>query len=830
MTTADRGKGKNLNKFSHIFKKNGIIANYETHGNGYSQNNEIRHSRSVSVPRHKFNDIHIPIMQPSSPQRPQKIPQRHITHASSMVMKKSVFNDEDCTPVFNAEDITDDLPDFSPPLSAQHRSSLTLEQNPLATTPMDASPNPLTATTQAMSLDDLSNIMQQTIDDETGQKVNINITDSEEDEDELSQSYSYSYDALQNDNAMEEYPPGYTIGLSNKRKKGSCIDNDDAYKRRKSNRKDVWRRMMLSIMDGVGTFGANALQKLSEYEMDEEDMVDGEEYKYETTNGINPRKYISVTRNCRLFRHNGYTVKRRLSSHECLSSRYTAKCYRRKHRPRSKSDPTLLPFTTRFNRKLEVEYRPGTMNIFQMNTNKKRKSTCQYPTRAHQDSIYFRYVFDDSDFEDDSLEDWSDDELGFTVATPLYNVEIPQAATDTKPNHTSVPFPSFNSSLSAPHSRNPNKLSTRLSFGSMKSLSVKQNIGKRMKLIKSTKSAPLTKQRTIPYGGHVEASESMIENEFGSDMNHINVYSVKKRNKVGRDIDRIAVLDIPLQVLRIKDKKNKTHKEHIVWSASNEENADRDDDEVSMSRSYSHVIQLNGHNHQRLAHQKHERNRDRFDTEMFDNLADDGNVYTGAQTANVVYRIVKINKWGTKKERTMIVHKSDRTVRLFDDKRRCHSEYPMKIMATLDIIDSLNVEVVFTIDQKPTRFVFRSHVDLWDFVEQIRTVAPNEIMVNDRRQGGRNKKKATILPPVRTRGASAAAAPIIDEFDDDDDDFDINPLVLRYSVLRLIKSQGARGGGGRNQEVTWRQHRRCIYLDLEKRVVRMLTLGMHIKD
>eukprot|EP01084_Bolivina_argentea_P180405 311687_1 len=161
MTTADRGKGKNLNKFSHIFKKNGIIANYETHGNGYSQNNEIRHSRSVSVPRHKFNDIHIPIMQPSSPQRPQKIPQRHITHASSMVMKKSVFNDEDCTPVFTAEDITDDLPDFSPPLSAQHRSSLTLEQNPLATTPMDASPNPLTATTQAMSLDDLSNIMQQ---------------------------------------------------------------------------------------------------------------------------------------------------------------------------------------------------------------------------------------------------------------------------------------------------------------------------------------------------------------------------------------------------------------------------------------------------------------------------------------------------------------------------------------------------------------------------------------------------------------------------------------------------------------------------------------------
>eukprot|EP01083_Nonionella_stella_P244540 850977_1 len=134
--------------------------------------------------------------------------------------------------------------------------------------------------------------------------------------------------------------------------------------------------------------------------------------------------------------------------------------------------------------------------------------------------------------------------------------------------------------------------------------------------------------------------------------------------------------------------------------------------------------------------------RQRFDTEMFEHLVDDGNVYTGMATSNVVYRIIKINKWGTKKERTMIVHKADRTVRLFDDKRRCHSEYPLKIMATLDIIDALNVEVVFVIDQKPTQFVFRSHIDLWDFVEQIRTIAPNEIMVNDRRMG--NSKKATI--------------------------------------------------------------------------------------
>merc|ERR1719206_1461531 len=146
----------------------------------------------------------------------------------------------------------------------------------------------------------------------------------------------------------------------------------------------------------------------------------------------------------------------------------------------------------------------------------------------------------------------------------------------------------------------------------------------------------------------------------------------------------------------------------------------------------------------------------------------------------------------------MIVHKADRTVRLFDDKRRCHSEYPLRIMATLDIIDSLNVEVVFKIDQKPTQFVFRSHIDLWDFVEQIRTVARDEIMVSDRRLG--NDKQATI---AAKRNSEITMVPADDEaaaamaFDED---VDVNPNVLRYSVLRLIRSQAnVRGARGANQ-------------------------------
>ena len=44
------------------------------------------------------------------------------------------------------------------------------------------------------------------------------------------------------------------------------------------------------------------------------------------------------------------------------------------------------------------------MNIFLMNDKNKEEKQKEYPTRAHQDSINFRYLFDDSDFEDESFD------------------------------------------------------------------------------------------------------------------------------------------------------------------------------------------------------------------------------------------------------------------------------------------------------------------------------------------------------------------------------------------------------------------------------------------
>ena len=110
-------------------------------------------------------------------------------------------------------------------------------------------------------------------------------------------------------------------------------------------------------------------------------MVSKPDQKYdddddqEMKGSFDTNKYKDIVNNQRLFRHNGYKVDRRFSSHEALRSRYDTKCCRRKNRPRSKSDPNLLPNTKRFHRKLENEYRPGTMNIFMMHrkpTNRKK--------------------------------------------------------------------------------------------------------------------------------------------------------------------------------------------------------------------------------------------------------------------------------------------------------------------------------------------------------------------------------------------------------------------------------------------------------------------------
>ena len=190
------------------------------------------------------------------------------------------------------------------------------------------------------------------------------------------------------------------------------MTDDHQYKRRKSNRKDLWKRMMQSVVDGVGSIGANAMNLIQEDDDEDDpfsDLVSKQEQKYDldemkmNKESFERNKYKDIVNNTRLFRHNGYKIERRFSSHESLRSRYDTKCERRKNRPRSKSDPNLLPNTKRFYRKLENEYRPGTMNIFMMQS-KKKKDEKSYPTRSHQDSVAFRYIFDDSDFEDDSFD------------------------------------------------------------------------------------------------------------------------------------------------------------------------------------------------------------------------------------------------------------------------------------------------------------------------------------------------------------------------------------------------------------------------------------------
>ena len=54
--------------------------------------------------------------------------------------------------------------------------------------------------------------------------------------------------------------------------RNTLIDDDRKYKRRKSNRKDIWRRMMQSVVDGVGSLGGN-MQFIQEEDDDDDDEI-----------------------------------------------------------------------------------------------------------------------------------------------------------------------------------------------------------------------------------------------------------------------------------------------------------------------------------------------------------------------------------------------------------------------------------------------------------------------------------------------------------------------------------------------------------------------------
>ena len=57
-------------------------------------------------------------------------------------------------------------------------------------------------------------------------------------------------------------------------------------------------------------------------------------------------------------------------------------------------------------------------------------------------------------------------------------------------------------------------------------------------------------------------------------------------------------------------------------------------------------------------------------------------------------------------------------IRLFDDKRKCRSEYNVSIMQILDILDNRSIECTFKSDQKSTKFIFRTYIDMWHFIDQ----------------------------------------------------------------------------------------------------------------
>ncbi|ETN99246.1 hypothetical protein RFI_38235, partial [Reticulomyxa filosa] len=83
---------------------------------------------------------------------------------------------------------------------------------------------------------------------------------------------------------------------------------------------------------------------------------------------------------------------------------------------------------------------------------------------------------------------------------------------------------------------------------------------------KENSNARRIKRSSGPYRGHVYAKKEWIEEEFGKQAKTSYEFTVKKKDKWGRDQSRELVLDLSMQVIRVKDKSGKTHKEHLVSS------------------------------------------------------------------------------------------------------------------------------------------------------------------------------------------------------------------------------------------------------------------------
>ncbi|ETO19079.1 hypothetical protein RFI_18159, partial [Reticulomyxa filosa] len=105
----------------------------------------------------------------------------------------------------------------------------------------------------------------------------------------------------------------------------------------------------------------------------------------------------------------------------------------------------------------------------------------------------------------------------------------------------------------------------------------------------------------------------------------------------------------------------------------------------------------------------------------------DGSEYTGETSTQVVY-LIQYTSWGQLKTRTMIIHVIEKMVRLFGEKRKCTHEMSVTMIATIEVINRVVLELVFTQKIKPMKITFQSNNDLWYFVEQIRFLNPKVLV------------------------------------------------------------------------------------------------------
>ncbi|ETO21252.1 hypothetical protein RFI_15953, partial [Reticulomyxa filosa] len=418
-----------------------------------------------------------------------------------------------------------------------------------------------------------------------------------------------------------------------------------------------------------------------------------------------------------------------------------------------------------------------------------------------------------------------------------------------------------------------------------------------------------SKRRPIgPYRGHVYAKKEWIEEEFGANAKTLYEFVVKKKDKWARDQPRTLILDISMQVLRVKDKSGKTHKEHLVSSICSFEDVyhpKQPDTQLRVLFQKTVGAVAKFQEKLNLLNKRNDNDTSKWDKQQHhhvqslpeDALASplseseaspitpvnggdaistmqsitldtslamqDGSEYTGVASTQVVY-LIQYTSWGQLKTRTMIVHLIEKVVRLFGEKRKCTNEISVKMIATIELVNHVTVELVFTSKIKPMKIKFQSNNDLWYFIEQVRFLNSKVLLqqqhdlemaktkhqsyddanetqdksndnANDHDTDNHNGQDNDDHEDGDTAPATIEHNPLYQSFTGPQHDpfFDFesnsNPDLFRYPVLRLIRTSPSKGASA-DKKYTWKQHRRVIYLDLKNHIIRMKTVGEHLKD